>query len=327
LDVTGGWHDAADLFKYLITSANATAQLLVAYEITHPRPESTPAAPRKGQSAAAAGHPLDTDRFEALGNPDANGIPDLLDEARWGLTGMLKLHPAPDALYHQVADDRDHVGFRLPPNDLADYGWGKGDARCASRAAAAMQKLVVILGTNASGKSDLGLSLAGHFGGEVIPADSRQVYRGLDLGRGKISPVQAALVKHHLIDVAEVSESFSLARYQRAAYDAIAAIAANGRLPFLVGGTGLYVSAIVEGYQLVDVPPNEALRAELERLPLAQLVQRLAQVDWEGTRRIHLVPAVREDHFGGPVGVGTRGDPPVDEQFKVAVALRRPEIS
>jgi tRNA dimethylallyltransferase len=149
-----------------------------------------------------------------------------------------------------------------------------------------MQQLVVILGTNASGKSELGIRLAQHFGGEVVSADSRQVYRGLDLGSGKITPAQAGSVKHHLIDVAEVSEYFSLAQYQRAAYEAIDAIAAAGRLPFLVGGTGLYISAIVEGYQLVDVPPNDSLRAELESLPLAQLVERLEQFDPQAASRI-----------------------------------------
>ncbi|MCU0247952.1 MAG: tRNA (adenosine(37)-N6)-dimethylallyltransferase MiaA [Bryobacter sp.] len=149
-----------------------------------------------------------------------------------------------------------------------------------------MQKLVVILGTNASGKSDLGIRLAGHFGGEVVSADSRQVYRGLNLGSGKITPAQATKVKHHLIDVADVSEVYSLAQYQRAAYRAIDTIAAAGRLPFLVGGTGLYVSAVVEGYQLADVPPNDALRAELETLPLTQLVQRVEEADPEAARRI-----------------------------------------
>lgn len=149
-----------------------------------------------------------------------------------------------------------------------------------------MQQLVVILGTNASGKSDLGIRLASHFGGEIVSADSRQVYRGLDLGSGKITPAQAATVRHHLIDAADVSENYSLAQYQRAAYSAIDAIIAAGKLPFLVGGTGLYISAIVEGYQLVDVPPNDSLRAELESLSLAQLVERLEKVDPDGARRI-----------------------------------------
>jgi tRNA dimethylallyltransferase len=149
-----------------------------------------------------------------------------------------------------------------------------------------MPQLVVILGTNASGKSDLGIRLARHFGGQVVSADSRQVYRGLDLGTGKITPAQTAGVRHHLLDVAEVSETYSLARFQRAAYDAIDGITAGGALPFLVGGTGLYVSAIVEGYQLADVPPNEPLRAELEPLPLPQLVARLEQADPDAARGI-----------------------------------------
>lgn len=109
IDVTGGWHDAGDMLKYLLTSGNATAQMLLAYEL----------APRQ----------CATDQFDALGRPGTNGIPDLLDEARWGLDWMLKLHPAPDQLYHQVADDRDHAGWRLPQNDPVDYGWGRGGAR------------------------------------------------------------------------------------------------------------------------------------------------------------------------------------------------------
>ncbi len=125
-----------------------------------------------------------------------------------------------------------------------------------------------------------------HFGGEIVSADSRQVYRGLDLGSGKITPAQAAMVKHHLIDVADVSEYYSLAQYQRAAYNAIDSISSAGKLPFLVGGTGLYISAIVEGYQLVDVPPNDQLRAELESLPLPQLVERLEKSDPDAASRI-----------------------------------------
>ena len=169
-----------------------------------------------------------------------------------------------------------------------------------------MQKLVVILGTNASGKSELGIRLARRFGGEIVSADSRQVYRGLDLGSGKITPAQAGGIRHHLIDVAEVAETYSLAQYQPAAYRAIDAIAKAGRLPFLVGGTGLYLSAIVEGYELVDVPPNAALRAELEGMAIPQLVERLEQCDPEAARRIdqsnrrRLIRAVE-------VGVAGRG--------------------
>ena len=122
LDARGGWHDAADLLKYLLTSGNATAQMLLAYEVWSPR--STVRSPQ-----SAVHGPQMADTVNALGQPYPNGIPDLLDEARWGLEWMLKLHPAPDQLYHQVADDRDHISRRLPQNEIVDYGWGKGGAR------------------------------------------------------------------------------------------------------------------------------------------------------------------------------------------------------
>ena len=108
IDARGGWHDAGDQLKYLLTASNATAQMLLAYELR----------PREFQ-----------DRFNSFGQPGANGVPDVLDEARWGLDWMLRLHPAPDQLYHQVADDRDHKGFRLPQNETVDYGWGAGSYR------------------------------------------------------------------------------------------------------------------------------------------------------------------------------------------------------
>ena len=125
LDASGGWHDAGDLLKYLLTSGNATAQMLLAYEIGDRRSAV------RGQRAAKTSdlRPLATDFCNALGLPGTNGIPDILDEAHWGLEWMLKLHPAPDQLYHQVADDRDHAGWRLPQNETVDYGWGKGGAR------------------------------------------------------------------------------------------------------------------------------------------------------------------------------------------------------
>jgi len=122
LDARGGWHDAGDLLKYLLTSGNATAQMLLAYELSLDGRVNRPCGSHRVPT-------LSTDHVDALGLPGTNGIPDLLDEARWGLEWMLKLHPAPDQLYHQVADDRDHAGWRLPQNETVDYGWGKGGAR------------------------------------------------------------------------------------------------------------------------------------------------------------------------------------------------------
>jgi len=108
IDASGGWHDAGDQLKYLITASNATARMLQAFELARDKFQ---------------------DKSDQLGRPRANGIPDVLDEAKWGLNWIHKLHPAPDQLFHQVADDRDHRGFKLPDQDIADYGWGQNSYR------------------------------------------------------------------------------------------------------------------------------------------------------------------------------------------------------
>lgn len=110
VDATGGWHDAGDQLKYLITGSYATAHMLKAFELY---PDSF------------------LDQTNALGQPFSNDIPDVLDEAKWGLVWMLKLHPAPDQLIHQVADDRDHRGWKMPDEDHSDYGWGPNSYRVA----------------------------------------------------------------------------------------------------------------------------------------------------------------------------------------------------
>lgn len=109
-DFTGGWHDAGDQLKYLITASNATARMLLGYLEA---PEKFP------------------DEVDALGHAGANGLPDILDEAKWGLDWILKLHPKPDWLIHQIADDRDHRGFKFPDKDPAEYGWGPNSYRAA----------------------------------------------------------------------------------------------------------------------------------------------------------------------------------------------------
>ena len=153
-------------------------------------------------------------------------------------------------------------------------------------------KVVAVVGTNASGKSALGVELAKRYGAEIISADSRQVFRGLDLGSGKITPEEMQGVRHHLIDVREPNEFFSMADFQRMSYAAIDGILARGRLPMIVGGTGLYVDSVLDGYLLSDREPDLAYRAELEKLTTPQLYDMLltlvpdAQVDRNNRNRV-----------------------------------------
>jgi tRNA dimethylallyltransferase len=109
-------------------------------------------------------------------------------------------------------------------------------------------KIVSIVGLTASGKSAVGIELAQEFNGEIVSCDSRQVYRGLDLGTAKVTPEEQALVPHHMLDVTDPGVTFNVASFQRQAYMAIQGILERGKLPILVGGSGLYSRSIVEGY-------------------------------------------------------------------------------
>lgn len=143
--------------------------------------------------------------------------------------------------------------------------------------------VIVLLGPTAVGKTELSLGLCERFQGEVVGADSRQIYRGMDIGTAKPTAAELARVPHHLIDICEPDEPFSLADYQQRAYATIAAIHARGHVPFVVGGTALYIRAIVEGLRIPEAPPNPQLRAELETLLAEQgreaLFQRLQALD------------------------------------------------
>jgi tRNA dimethylallyltransferase len=129
--------------------------------------------------------------------------------------------------------------------------------------AAAAAPLVAVVGATATGKSDLAIALAAHLGGEVVNADALQLYRGMDIGTAKVTAEERAGVPHHLLDVLEVTEEASVSAYQREARAAIAGIRARGRTPILVGGSGLYVRAVLDD---IEFPPTDAaLRAHLER--------------------------------------------------------------
>jgi len=180
-------------------------------------------------------------------------------------------------------------------------------------------KLIVILGPTATGKTKLAVKLARDFNGEIVSADSRQVYKSMDIGTGKdlgeyklktpASPagrknLKLKIIPHHLIDVVSPKKRFSLAQYQKLAYQAIDDILKRGKTPFLAGGTGLYIQAMVDGYVLADVKPDLKLRAALNKKTLKQLQQLakkcgiiLNQSDFNNKRRLIRVIEIKTQNL------------------------------
>lgn len=150
--------------------------------------------------------------------------------------------------------------------------------------------LTAIVGPTAVGKTALAVALAQRIGGEIVSADSRQIYRLMDIGTAKPTPAERAAAPHHLIDIRDPDEPFSLAEYQQLATEAIAEIVARGRAPLLVGGTGQYLAAVLEGWQVPAVAPQPELRAALEAEAAAAgpaaLHARLAAVDPQAAAQI-----------------------------------------
>ena len=167
---------------------------------------------------------------------------------------------------------------------------------------AAKPKLIVIAGTNASGKSGLGVTLAERYGGEVISADSRQVFKGLDLGSGKITPEETRGVPHHLIDVCAPGDFFSMHDFQRLAYEAIDDVLSRGRLPFLVGGTGLYIASVTEGYVMSEAAPDLQYREYLETFATPRLydmlIAALPDIEIERNNRNRVMRVLEKLHAG-----------------------------
>lgn len=139
--------------------------------------------------------------------------------------------------------------------------------------------LITIVGPTGVGKTAFAIALAERLNGVIVSADSRQIYRGLNIGAGKPTPDQLARVRHHLIDRVDPDQSYTLAEYQAEAYAAIAAIFDQGQQPVLVGGTGLYIRAVTDGLALPEAPPNLTLRADLEGRSGADLYAELQQID------------------------------------------------
>ncbi len=153
-----------------------------------------------------------------------------------------------------------------------------------------MDHLVVIVGPTSVGKSRLALYLTQTFRGEIIGADSRQVYRHMDIGTAKPTPKELSLVPHHLINIADPDENFSLAQYQQLAYKTINDIQRRHKLILLVGGSGLYIWSVLEGWEIPQVPPDPELRRNLEREATGtgkgELYQQLVKVDPVAAQRI-----------------------------------------
>lgn len=153
-----------------------------------------------------------------------------------------------------------------------------------------LRRLVAIVGATGTGKSAIALELTQRLGGEIVNADSRQVYRGMDIGTAKPSLEDRRKVRHHLYDVADPADGYSLALYQQQAKETLNAIWARNAFAWLVGGTGQYVWSLLEAWQVPDVAPDEVLRAELEAFATEHgheaLAVRLAMVDPAAAERI-----------------------------------------
>lgn len=182
-----------------------------------------------------------------------------------------------------------------------------------------MNGVLAVVGPTACGKTRRGVTLAHALGGEIVSADSRQVYRGMDIGTGKDLADYGADVPYHLIDIADAGEKYNLYRFLDDCSRAVADIEARGRLPIIVGGTGMYVESYLKGVRLPEVPVNEELRASLAGCTLAELAAKLA-----GMKRMHnttdvdtCARAIRaieieEYYLAHPLEAeGTRGSQPV----------------
>jgi len=154
-------------------------------------------------------------------------------------------------------------------------------------------KLIVVLGATSTGKSDLAVDVAKEFNGEIISADSRQTYTGLDLGSGKITKEEMRGIPHYMLDVEDPRNVFTVARFKKQTVEHIENIASRGKIPILCGGTGLYINAVIDDLKFPAVPPNDRLRNQLEKMNLDELKKKLfnyeqdiSNVDLNNKRRI-----------------------------------------
>lgn len=153
-------------------------------------------------------------------------------------------------------------------------------------------KLAAIVGPTAVGKSALAIEVASRLGGEILSCDSMQVYRGMDIGTAKVSRREQGLVPHHLIDIAEMNEDFNVARYQALAFKIIEGVQARGKIPILVGGTGLYYQSVVDNYQFYPIASKQKVRQKwhnmIEAEGLEAVYKHLMTIDPDYARKINV---------------------------------------
>ena len=209
-------------------------------------------------------------------------------------------------------------------------------SRYAARSQEPRSRIVVVAGPTAVGKTALGIELAAEFDGEVVNADSRYLYRGFDIGVAKPDLGERRGIPHHLIDILPADGEMTLARYQDLALDAIEAILRRNKLPILVGGTPLYVNAVVEGWRIPRVPPNPSLRASLEAEASTRgpeiLVGRLREVDPAAAERCgrNLRRVIRAleifEATGIPMSAQEGKDPPPFQALEIGLTMPRDAI-
>lgn len=156
-----------------------------------------------------------------------------------------------------------------------------------------MEKILVILGPTATGKSDLAVQIAKKYNGEIISADSRQVYRGLNIGTGKITKKEMLGIPHYMINVTTAKKVFSVSNWQKQTKTIIKDIVSRGKLPIICGGTGFYIQSIVDDIVLPEVPPNKKLRKKLDGKSLAELQTILMKLDPERLKNVDTKNPVR----------------------------------
>lgn len=199
------------------------------------------------------------------------------------------------------------------------------------------QPLVVVLGPTASGKTILSIPLARALEGEIVCADSRQIYRYMDVGTAKPTAAEREDAPHHLLDIVTPDIAYTLAEYQRAAYAVIAAIHGRGRLPLLVGGTGQYITAVIEGWGIPEVAPNVERRAELEAYAETQGAQALhdrlravdpaaaERIDFRNVRRVVRALEVYEE-TGTPISALQRKQPLPYRVLQLGLTMPREQL-